>query len=95
MDPVNLSDYDRVIIATPMWAGKVPAPLRSFFALNPGAKRTAYIATLSDATGKGADKLFDELDQLTGVHRDAQVYYVTLDPDHDAKLEAFIAQLKQ
>jgi hypothetical protein len=95
MDAVDLSQYDRVVIATPMWAGKVPAPLRTFFALNKGIHHTAYIVTLSDAQGKGTDKLFDELDALTGVHRDAAVYCATLDPEQEAKLSAFIQELKK
>ena len=33
--PVNLSNYDTIIIGSPVWAGSFTPPIRSFFYLNP------------------------------------------------------------
>jgi len=33
--PTNLSDYDTIIIGSPVWGGNFSPPIRTFFSLNP------------------------------------------------------------
>lgn len=91
-DPVNLGDYDRVVIATPMWASQVPPPIRTFLTQHRGAKSTAYLVTHS---GASPDKMFDELDKLTGCKRVAAMALDGMKGDADLEIKTFAEQISR
>ena len=60
----NAGDYELVILGTPVWAGRVSAPMRSYVLANRGRfHRTALFCTMG---GSGGDKVLDELAALCG-----------------------------
>lgn len=89
-DPVEFGDYDRVIVATPVWAGKAPPPVRTFLQAHTGAKSTAYLALCG---GGSCEKLFDELDQLTGCKRVAALALDGMKGNAEHEIEGFIRQI--
>jgi hypothetical protein len=58
------SDYDIVVLGTPVWAGNMSSPLRSYVAAHKAQmKRVAFFCTQG---GSGAEKVFRDLAQLCG-----------------------------
>ena len=89
---LDLSQYDLVIVAGPVWAGHIASPLRSFIKQFGGnAKKTALMITHGGETKY--DKVLDELDALLGVKRSFELSVCSIDKDTDDKVEAFAAQL--
>ena len=59
------SDYDLVLIGTPIWAGNVSSPVRTYIAGNAGSfRRVAFFCTHG---GSSAAKVMTELSELCGV----------------------------
>ncbi len=88
--------YERVIFGSPVWAGNMTPPLRTFIRENDlGGKRFAVFACES---GSGAEKAFAKMKALLGVGAfDAEL--ILIDPkskpndNNDAKIDAFCAAL--
>lgn len=60
----NPADYELVILGTPVWAGKVSAPMRSYINQHRGSfKRIAAFCTMG---GSGGDKTLNEIEALCG-----------------------------
>lgn len=58
------SKYDVVVLGTPVWAGNISSPLRSYVAAHKAQmKQVAFFCTQG---GSGADKVFRDLTQLCG-----------------------------
>ena len=58
----KLKDYDLVIVATPVWAGRCSAPVRSFLMqFGNELKRVAYVITRSCSLRY--DEVFEQMDQ--------------------------------
>src|SRR5687768_3728680 len=58
------SDYDIVVLGTPVWAGNISSPLRSYVATHvPQLKRVAFFCTQG---GSGGAKVFRDLAELCG-----------------------------
>lgn len=58
------SRYGLVVLGTPVWAGNISSPLRSYVAKHKaGLKRVAFFCTQG---GSGAEKVFRELAQVCG-----------------------------
>jgi flavodoxin len=56
--------YDLVIIGTPVWAGSVSSPVRSYLTANKAHfGETAFFCTLG---GRGSDSAFGQMEALTG-----------------------------
>lgn len=89
-DPVDFADYDRVIVATPVWASHAPRPVRTFLQTHKGAKRTAYLATCG---GGSCGELFDELDALTGCKREAALALDGMKGNAEQEIENFVRQI--
>jgi flavodoxin len=61
-DPAN---YDVVVLGTPVWAGNVSSPVRSYVAAHRGRfKQVAFFCTQG---GQGAEKVLRDLSQLCGL----------------------------
>ena len=67
-----LSDYQLVILGTPVWAGRCSAVMRGFLKKN-GRKlrKAAYVATRS--TEEKSEQMFDQMDQYVSGSRIAEV----------------------
>lgn len=89
-DPVDFGEYDRVVVAAPMWASQVPPPVRTFLQTHTGAKSTAYLVTCG---GGDCEKMFDELDMLTGCKRTAALALDGMKGNAEQEIEGFIRQI--
>jgi hypothetical protein len=58
------SNYDVVVLGTPVWAGNICSPLRSYVAAH--AAQMKQIAFFCTQGGSGAEKVFRDLAQLCG-----------------------------
>lgn len=58
------SSYDVVVLGTPIWAGNISSPLRSYVAAHKAQlEQVAFFCTQG---GSGADKVFRDLTELCG-----------------------------
>ena len=90
--------YDTVVLGTPVWAGTIAPPLRSFIAENKKAlqgKAVALFACCSGGPGKAMEKAKKALD------RDALLAELILidpkdkpTPENEARIAAFCDKLK-
>jgi len=61
----NPGDYEIIIIGTPIWAGRMSSPVRSYLMRFQGCfRQVAFFAT---SLGGGHEKTFLEMAELTGV----------------------------
>ncbi|MDO4633351.1 MAG: flavodoxin [Eubacteriales bacterium] len=58
IEDLQLSDYDEIILGTPVWAGKVASPLNTLFARYRIADRVTAVFTLS---GSGDNRKCEEM----------------------------------
>ena len=93
----NSEDYDLVVLCTPIWAGTMTPPMRSFLAGNDLSNK--HVAALVCCSGGNAAKCLDQLREASGVGSlAAQVRLV--DPkakpseENEKLLAAFIEELK-
>lgn len=63
-DPVNdPSSYDLLVIGTPLWAGHVATPVRTYMQQQENFKEVAFFTT---AGGSGYDGAFQDMGELAG-----------------------------
>ena len=68
------SDYDQVIIGTPVWAGTMASPIRSYLFRHQGRlPRLAFFAVMG---GQGAERVLREMQLACGVD-DAPTFFTT------------------
>lgn len=73
----NLKEYDLVILATPVWAGRCSAPMRSFLMQHGDElRKTAYIITRSCSLHY--DEVFEQMDQYL---RKPRVHAASIEAD--------------
>ncbi|MBT9155880.1 MAG: hypothetical protein DDT37_00854 [Firmicutes bacterium] len=57
---VNAHDYDIVIVGTPVWAGRMAPPVRSFLnSLALEGKKVAYFSTFQGSEGQSSKEMVD------------------------------------
>jgi flavodoxin len=90
----NPSDYDLVILGTPVWAGNVASPMRAYLAARGGELK--QVAVFCTQGGSGAEKVLNDMAQLCGrkpvasvVLNDAEIRRRS----HAVKLDGFLAAL--
>ena len=60
----NPADYDLVIVGTPIWAGNVSAPTRTYLtAFKNKFKKVAFFCTMG---GRGDENAFKEMEEVVG-----------------------------
>ena len=73
----KLKEYDLVILATPVWAGRCSAPMRSFLIqFGEQLGRVAYLITRS--SGVRYDEVFDQMDLYV---RKPRLFAASIQPD--------------
>ena len=91
-------NYDRVILATPVWASTFAPPLRTFVEDNRAALAGKTMAALVCCSGGGPEKALAKLAALVGCAWEATAILIDPkdrpDPKNDAALDDFIAKLK-
>jgi flavodoxin len=89
--------YDRVILGTPLWAGRISPPLRSFLKEQGAALADKPLACFICSGGGGDGKAFEQLRRLLG--RDLTAELSLIDPkdrpspENGDRLEAFCRTL--
>ena len=93
---VNLLQYEQVVFVTPVWAGTVTPPLRTFIQTeNLKGKRFAFAAC---SLGGSAEKTFAALKSLLGVTGDVPTLWLVepkrkQKPENEKAIEAFCRKL--
>jgi len=96
IDPItaNISDYDRVVIAAPIWAGNLSTPARAFLIKHKDLiKEAAFCITMN---GKEPEKALATMKELSGKTPIATVALRAENIDDNSylpELEAFVAKL--
>lgn len=89
----KLKEYDLVILATPVWAGRCSAPMRSFLMQHGDELRaTAHIITRSCSLHY--DEVFEQMDQYL---RKPHLYAASIEPEtigSDFWVDEFLSALR-
>ncbi|MFL9913752.1 flavodoxin family protein [Paraburkholderia sp. RL17-337-BIB-A] len=91
---LDVSAYDLVVIGSPVWAGSVSAPVRSYLMEN--RARLPQVAFFCSFGGRGADKALHEMQQIVGKPAVAECKVTASEVHHGAHvaLAAFVSGLK-
>lgn len=90
----NPSDYDLIIIGTPVWAWNISSPIRAYIEGN--KEKFAKLAVFCTMGGDGDVKAFNEIEKLCGKKAIARLTLKTKEAvagDYSDKLEAFCVSL--
>lgn len=94
----NADDYDRIIIAFPVWASNMAPPLRTFIKENDlSGKRISAVACQS---GLGAEKAFEKLKSALGIG-ELESELILIDPkakpseENEIKIKSFCEELEK
>ena len=95
----NAEKYDRVILASPVWASNIAPPVRTFIKENAHKLKGKRLAALLCCSGGGFDKALNKLRALLEV-TELEAETVLIDPlvkpseENEKKLGAFCEKLK-
>lgn len=92
----NIAQYERIILATPIWAGTFAPPLRTY--LNHVQVSSKHLALLACSGGGSAEKAFTQLKTLAGASGDVPTCLLVSPKDkpskaNEAALNAFYKAL--
>lgn len=90
--------YDRVIIASPVWASSPTPPIRSFIDENKDALSGKSVGAIVTYMGGGADKALKKLTKLLGAEPQPQVILTDIDEkktENEQLAAGFIRQLNK
>lgn len=94
--PIDLAQYDTLIIATPVWAGNISSPVRSFLSSYAIEGKKVYL--VASNSGGSFEKCFATMRKLLSkstVQGEIGFVEITKDtyPTHKEKLEAFCKEI--
>ena len=93
------SDYERIIIGTPVWASNMAPPIRTFIHENRDAIMGKEIAAFVCFAGGGGDKALERLRQALGINA-FSAEMMLIDPkdnptqENEEKINSFCEQIK-
>ncbi|MDA3815095.1 MAG: hypothetical protein PF549_01880 [Patescibacteria group bacterium] len=91
---VNLDEFDLIVIGTPIWAGTIASPLRTFLVQNKGKfKEVAFFCTCGDKQTrafKDIEKLIEKQPKAT-----FELNKKEMKMGYQQKLEDFIKQIER
>ncbi|MFH1788535.1 MAG: hypothetical protein ABH834_04065 [Candidatus Altiarchaeota archaeon] len=62
----NPSDYDVVVVGTPVWGSNLASPVRTYLRQNKGRiRKTAFFCTMNSS---GSEKVFTDMEEESGLH---------------------------
>ena len=88
--------YDMVVVGSPVWAGTVCSPVRTFLAKNRGKlKQVAWFCTSGGEDPAGAQKTFAAMTEESGLTPKATLGLgrVSVKKDHSQQVSSFAASL--
>ena len=93
---IDLKEYETLIIATPVWAGNISSPVRSFLTNNSIEGKQVYLVAID--SGGSFSKVFSSMHRLlqnSNVQNEIGFVKVTKDSysSHQEKLEAFCNEI--
>lgn len=92
----NVTEYDLVIIGTPIWAGNISSPVRTYLTQNAGKfKKLAAFCTMG---GDDPEKSFSEIEKVSNAKLFSKASFSTKDvkaDDFKEKAKKFVAQILQ
>lgn len=97
--PFDADLYDRVVLASPVWASNLTPPMRTFVLENRDRLIKKRVAVLLSFSGGGADKALEKLKAFSGIS-DFEACAVLTDPvkrpsaENEKRLSEFIDKLK-
>lgn len=90
---LDISNYERVIIGTPVWASSFTPPLRTFIDENRSALQKKSLSVFICSSGGSADKAIDKLCKFIGIEKfEAELFLVDPKDKPDDKNAAKIAE---
>ena len=92
---IGLTPYALVVLGTPVWAGHLSSPMRSF--LHAHERELPRVAFFCTCGGSGAQRVFDEMRTLAGRQPEATCALTERDiaaRRHREALEAFATRLR-
>ncbi|NYH14178.1 flavodoxin family protein [Paraburkholderia bryophila] len=92
---LDVSAYDLVVVGSPVWAGSVSAPVRSYLIEN--RARLPQVAFFCSFGGRGADNAVHEMQEIVGKPAVAECKVTASEVHHGAHtaLAAFVSGLKR
>jgi flavodoxin len=92
---LDVSAYDLVVIGSPVWAGSVSAPVRSYLIEN--RARLPQVAFFCSFGGRGVDEALREMQQIVGKPAVAECKVTASEVHHGAHttLSVFVSGLKR
>ena len=92
----DATQYDLVVVGTPVWNASLCAPARAFLAAN--AHRLPKVAFFVTEGGRGARRVFGQMAEVVGAQPIATAAFMQRDVDHGRDAEAiasFVGSLRQ
>lgn len=93
----DLSQYDRIIFGTPVWASNITPPLRTFALENKEELRGKKLAAFVCEAGSGGETAIEKLGSLVGLEGDGfEASAIFIDPkshpseENEKKLDIFL-----
>lgn len=87
----NPRDYDLVIVGTPVWAGTLASPIRTYLSQNSGKfKRVKMFIT---SGGKGNEKVISEMEEIIGLQATEKMMLLDSEikkKEYENKIDEFI-----
>jgi flavodoxin len=93
--PRNLRDYPLIVLGTPVWAGHVASPVRSFLAQH--RNEIGTLCAFCSMGGRDPAKTFADIGAVFGKQLAATLAMSERDlvsPEYAAKLDTFVAALR-
>ncbi len=95
---VDFSEYDQVVIGSPVWAGTFTPPIRTFVKDNKAALSGKRISAFACQSGAGAEKAFAKLRDFIGID-EFYAHMILIDPkvkpsdENDTIMDKFCQRL--
>lgn len=89
----NVSDYDLVIIGTPVWASTMASPVRSYLMKNEG--KFNKVALFATAGGSGIESTLEDMGSLTKEPIETLGVTKAELPEYETKTQNFINNIKE
>ncbi|PLX15605.1 MAG: hypothetical protein C0601_12485 [Candidatus Muiribacterium halophilum] len=91
----EISDYDHIIICTPIWAGTFTPAIRSFISLNDmREKKISMVSTFDGGPGRCFKALEEEI-KPKEVIATLELKKPASDPELDSKIDSFVGEVKR
>ena len=88
----NPSDYDLIIIGSPVWASGPASPMITY--LEENKDKIKDVAIFATFKGSGQEKLFNKVEKITSLEAKATLGLSEKELDDDEKISQFVSKLQ-